>query len=747
MGAQIAALMANAGLNVQLLDLPGEQEPTQHARSGLEKALQSRPAAFYLPEIAAQVQLGSLNDLSGLAKADWVIEAVVEDLDLKERLLAQVEEVVGPSTLVSSNTSGLSIEALARGRSTAFQKRFMGIHFFNPPRYMELVEMIPGPLTETRWLEEMSQWLTKVLGKGVVRCKDTPNFIANRLGVFALMDLLHRWGESEWTVEQLDGLTAGLLGRPKTATLRLCDIIGLDILVDVAQTAYQGLATDPWRETFKPPLYINDMLEAGFLGAKTQAGFYRKTATGLEVLEKYSLGFRPLGAADLGEMSQAAKAKDLKARLDALFMGQGTSSVFVRYHLLQVLAYAATHAEAIADDIYQIDRAMRWGFNWEAGPFEIWDLIGHDQVKAGLVECGTAVPELIKRMAADDITQFYPNTKPNPAQVYTPRTGQFEDLPVVHPATALLIPARARLHNQGAFLVELDESIGALVLQGKLNVIGQSGLDLIGQVAADAPYEALVLCGSGENLSAGADLAQISALVMAGDWAGLDAFVKAFQDAVLALRYAPFPVVAVPWGLALGGGCEFSLAMDGRVAEADLKIGLVETQVGVIPGAGGCKEMARRNGTKIDTAFEVLFNGRFSDNAYQGRKWGLLSSNDPICMGREQALTEGMALARSLADGYQAPQRAKIKTAGTVGLERLAERLDKALVKGEITAHDQHIGMALAKVLCGGEGANPEVDEQTLLDMERETFLQLCGEALTQARMAHMLKTGKPLKN
>ncbi len=750
MGAQIAALLANAGIRVDLLDMPGQEDGAGLARSGLERVLKIRPPAFFLPEMAQGIEPGSLEDLSCVAAADWVIEAIVEDMEAKKALLARVEEVAGEDLVISSNTSGLSIEAMVRERSLRFRKNFLGIHFFNPPRYMKLVELIPGPDTEPVAVVKMRIFLEEVLGKGGVEARDTPNFIANRLGVFALMDILHGMAAGGFSVASVDALTGPLLGRPRSATLRLCDLIGLDTLAHVARTAYEHLPEDSQRAVFAQPGFVQDMLQQGLQGAKSGGGFYRKGEAGIQALDLETLEYGEMAIQDLGALAKASRHPDLQVRLQAVMDDQSRAGVFAWNHLRQVLVYAAQNAAEMATDIAQIDRAMKWGFNWEAGPFELWDLLGVKQVVQRCEQDGARVPDLVRDVVESGEDRFYREEEEGLLIFPLAKSGAVEVRP--RPAEnleACLRPGNALYKSDNAYLAELGEGVGALVFQGKMNVIGPGGLELVQRLVDESPFAALLLWGAGGLFSAGADLEYMMGLAEDEDWDGLEGFVRYFQDAILALRYAAFPVVAAPRGLTLGGGCEFCLAVDARVVAAELRIGLVETRVGLIPGGGGCKEMVRRQGRDIEKGFRTILAGGFSDNAYQGRQWQLLGQEDDIVLGEDRVLLRAFEQAKSLVQtGYEPPARAAgLEVAGAQGRQTLEAWLEGQVQGGFLTPHDQTVGRGLARVLCGGDGPMRAVSEQDLLDLEREVFMHLCGLERTRARMAHMLKTGKPLRN
>lgn len=741
MGGQIAALLAGAGHRVHLLDLPLAGDGAGRARQGLDRTRAIRPPAFYLAEMAQRVELGSMEDLACVGEADWVIEAVLEELAPKRALLARLEPYLHDGLVISSNTSGLSIAELARGRSPEFCRRFLGVHFFNPPRYMKLVEVIPGPTTEASIVQQVVDFLTAELGKGVVCGRDTPNFIGNRLWIFAVCDMLQRMERDGLGVAEVDALTGPLMGRPPSATLRVCDLVGLDTVAHVAETSYEGVSTDPWRSLFVLPAFYRRMLEENLLGAKVNAGFYRKGEAGIEALDLETFAYQPLQKVE--PLEAALRERSPARRLRALWNDSGRWGSLGRAHLLAVLAYAAEHAGAIAGAIGPVDQAMRWGFNWELGPFELWDLFGVEEVVESLAANQQRVPDLATQLLAAGETHFYQGQS-----AFSPTRLQRESWQQPADDWARLAADRAVWSNAGAYLVELDEGLGALVFSGKMNALGPAALEAVHHAVDTAPFAGLVLAGAGTLFSVGADLKYVAKLADEGDWPGLEAFVAAFQEAVQALRYAPFPVVAALRGLALGGGCEFALGAAGCVAMAELGMGLVETKVGLIPGSGGCMEMARRKATDIASAFETIFIGDFSDNAFQARAWGLLRPEDEIALAEGQLLKRAAAKLRTLlAAGYYAGAPSGVEVAGDEGLALLHERIDKGRAAGQLSEHDGVVGRGLARVLTGDGGTRRKVEERHLLDLEREVFLHLCGTERTRQRIAHILHTGKPLRN
>ena len=751
MGSRIAALLANAGLSVDLFDLPEGGHPNRLAEKGLAGALNSRPRAFYSDEIAKSIRCRSLEDLEPMRTAHWIIEAIVEDPAATQRLLARVDDAVAGSETVqciSTNTSGLSVNGMSRGRSEGFRRMFMGVHFFNPPRFMKLVEVVPTADTGPEVPGQMTRFLEQELGKGVVECRDTPNFIANRIGVFALMEVLHRMQRSNLVPEEVDVVTGVLIGRPRSATLRLCDMIGLDVLADVAVTAYDKLPDDPGRGTFSTPDFLDSMISRGYLGEKTGGGFFRRSAGEVEVLDFGSMEYRSRGKVDLGrELAEVASRRGFRDRLEGLMLASGKLAEFARGHLAEVVAYAAVNGAEMAADVDRIDRAMRWGFNWNAGPFETADLIGADRLAAHLRNCGRSVPTLLQEIFRSSAGAFYTNPESG-RQAFSLSEGKHCPVTAAKPSDGDLLASGQIVEKaESASLVRLGGA-GVLVFSGKLNVIGPSSLAFVERTVAGEGLECLVLYGDGGNFSAGADLSYIMQLAESARWDELERYVAGFQNACMAVRFAPFPVIAAARGLALGGGCEFCLSAAARVVGAELRIGLVETAVGLIPGGGGCKEIVRRSvGGPIDRAFRTISSGRFSDNAHQGREWGLVQAEDRVRMNDDGIVADALSLGSELVSGYQPPVEKPIATAGSREADRLQQVLAAERGARRITSHDFEVGVRLAKVLCGCGLSGAEANEQDFLDLEREAFLELCRMPETRERMQHMLHTGKPLRN
>ena len=723
MGVQIAALLAATGRRVLLLDVTEVDDPTARTRRALERARTTRPPVFYAPEMVERIEIGHLDDLSPLTEVDWIIEAVVEDLEAKRQLLARLDSDCFVHALVSSNTSGLSIADLSKGRSRAFHKRFIGVHFFNPPRHMKLVEIIADAGADAGLVDDLIAFLQDELGKGVVRARDTPNFIGNRLGVFAIFSMLHLMQEEHLSVAEVDALSGPLMGRPSSATLRLCDLIGLDTLARVAETAHCALVSDPWRARFSLPPLVVSMLDAGLLGAKVGAGFYRKTDRGIHVLNPRTLDYEEAVTAELGDLNDLGGGVD--SRVAALWNNEGRWGRIGRKHLREVLLYAAWHIDEIAERIEEVDNAMRWGFNWEMGPFALWDLLGAERI----LEDGAPVPPRVRTMRAAGCASFFTQ----------------EDASDGDPLGTLFGREGALFANDEAYISQLDDGLAALVFCGKMNALGPGVVEAIRWIESEVDLRGLLLCGVPPHFSVGANLRYISSLK--GD--ALNAFLCDFQAATEYIRRAPFPVVAAVEGLCLGGGCEFSLAADRRIIAAEARIGLVEAGVGLVPSGGGIVHMARtQRGDRLQAAFAALCTGAMSENAYAARAVGYALEEDEILLNPDRLHMRGVEALQELSATWVGRGEDKpVPVAGAIGLERLVSWIDERFQGGDISAHDAAVGHAIANVLCGAGGLERACSADALLALEREAFMTLSACKETQQRIEHMLSTGKRLNN
>jgi 3-hydroxyacyl-CoA dehydrogenase len=743
MGAQIAAHLANAGVPTLLLDLTADV-----ARDGLKRAAGLKPDPFFTRDAATLIRTGGFDrDLDQLAGADWIVEAVVERIDVKQSLLERVERTRRPGTIVSSNTSGIPIGALAEGRSDEFKQHWLGTHFFNPPRYLRLLEVIPTPATDKGVVARISSFADRLLGKGVVVAKDTPNFIANRLGMFGVMKTLQLLESGEYTIEEIDAITGPALGRPKSATFRTMDIAGIDVLAHVAGNLSERL-TDESRGMFVLPAFIRTLIERGWIGEKAGHGFYRKEGQEILTLDPRALSYRPKQPARLASLEAAKSIDDTGERLRTLFAAPDKVGAFLRETLGSTLVYAARVTPEIAHSIDDVDRAMKWGFGWEIGPFEIWDLLGVRNVIDALKPAD--VPALV-----EDVL----------------RTGRdrFRDAPLPPAAPDLQILKTAKEQNRivrrnpGASLVDLGEGVLAVEFHSKMNAIGGDTVAMIdaGLKEATANFSALLIGNDAPDFSVGANLMLVLLEAQEGNWDEIDLMVRALQRTVLALRYSPVPVVVCPAGLTLGGGCEISLHGDRVQAAAESYMGQVEVGVGLIPAGGGTKELLARAMQEAPTGatdllpyvqpvFETIGFGKVSTSAAHARQLGLLRDVDGITMNRERLMADAraVALARVRAGYRPPPKRGAIPVGGDTVLAALKLGVHLAWRAGRIGDHDAVVGRALARILAGGSLPHQTtVGEDYLLDLEREAFLQLCGEPQTLERIQYTLKTGKTLRN
>lgn len=760
MGAQLGCLLAGAGVRVRLLDLEAEV-----ARRGLERALTLRPSPVYRADDGRRIATGGFDELEeAVADTDWVIEAVVERLEPKQALFARLDEILaGRATtpIVSSNTSGLSIRALADGRSERFRSAFLGTHFFNPPRYARLVEVIPLAETDPAHVARLREFLARHLGKGTVIARDTPAFIANRLGVHGMLLALDLAGRHGLGVDEVDELTGPLIGRPKSATFRTIDLVGVDVAVAVAEHCRADLPDDPERERFTVPRILRRLLEDGALGEKAGRGFYRRRDGEVLALDLETGEYRVRRRVSSPTLELARVEPHLPRRLATLLDGRDPAARFLEELTTGSLAYAATVAPEIAEDAVSVDRAMRWGFGWELGPLETWDALGPRRVADRLQAADRPVPDLVRRVLDGPGTFHGDGT----SLVFT--SVRMSTI-VPEPGTVDLPRARASAagaglpSNAAASAVELPDRILGLELHGKLNIIGLDTLDMVRRAIdlAAARHDGLVIGTNAPNFSAGANLALILMSAEEGEWDEVAMGIRRFQDASRAIRYAPIPVVLAPRGLTLGGGAEFCLAAARRQALAETYIGLVESGVGLIPAGGGSTAMARQvaeraAGASVDrfaffqAAIETLALARVSTSAAEARELGLLGPADLVTADPDRQWADTARLAATLAEtGWQPPVERPIAVVGERGLAAAEALTHNQRAGGLLSDHDRKVVLELARVLSGGRIAEgTEVAETHLLDLEREGFLRLLGEPRTRERIRHTLKTGKPLRN
>jgi 3-hydroxyacyl-CoA dehydrogenase len=789
MGAQIAAHLANAGIPTLLLDVaPKEPTPEETARgltleskeardriarAGLEAAKRAKPAAFFHDAAAALVSVGNFDDdLPRLKDCDIIIEAVVERLDIKRSLFERVEKFRKPGSVVASNTSGIPIRQIAEGFSEEFRAHFLGTHFFNPPRYLHLVELIRTEWTSPEVSCSVYGFLDRRLGKGVVVAKDRPNFIANRIGTFGAMVTLRALEEDGYTIEEVDKMTGPALGRPKSATFRTFDIVGLDVLAHVARNLYEAAPEDEEREVYKLPEFVERMVNKGVLGDKTKGGFYQKRkgeggARDIWTLDVASLEYRPRAAAKLPALEAAKNIEDTRARVKSLVWGKERAGQFLWKTMSRVFAYAANRIPEIADTVVEVDRAMKWGFGWELGVFEAWDAVGVEKSVARMKEEGRAVPGNVQKMLDAGATSFY-KTEGGREFYFDFASGSYAPV-AEQPGVIILKSVKERSgvikRNAGASLLDIGDGVACLEFHSKMNSIGGDTLSMLKAALAEVEknFVGLVVGNQGQNFSVGANLMLVLLGAQEEDWDELDLAVRAFQRATMSLRYSPKPVVVAPFQMTFGGGCEMTLHADRARAAAETYIGLVEVGVGLIPAGGGTKEMLVRalgsippGVTEADPfpfvkrAFETIALAKVATSAEEAKAYGFLRGEDTYSMNSDRLVADAKQEVLSLAaSGYAQPrERADVVALGAPALSTIKLGIHQLKRGGLISDYDAVIGEKLARVLTGGDlNHETRVSEQYLLDLEREAFLSLCGHRQTQERIAHMLKTGKPLRN
>ncbi len=749
MGAQIAAHLANAGIPVWLLDVTAEA-----AVHGLDRARAMKPDPFFAPSAHALIRTGSFDDdLRAAAATDWIIEAVVERLDIKRALFEQIDGCRTPQTIVSSNTSGIPIGSIVEGRSPSFVAHALGTHFFNPPRYLRLLEVIPTPQTDPAIVAALSRFADHRLGKGVVIAKDTPNFIANRLGLFGVMQVFRALENGELTIEEIDAITGPAIGRPKSATFRTVDLAGLDVLAHVVRNLEERLSEDE-RATFTLPQFVIQLIERGWVGAKAGQGFYKKDASGdILTLDPALLTYRPTQSPRLPSLDAARTSDDPAVRIRALFNGKDTVGKFLRDTLGPTLIYAATVAPEIAHSIDDIDRAMQWGFGWELGPFETFDAIGVARVveATGVANPPPLVREALARGAFRPVASGSGRT---PARV-PPADADLQILRAAKERTSTV------KQNSAASLIDLGDDVLAVEFHSKMNAIGGDTIQMLqaGVKEAATNFRALVVGNDAPNFSAGANLMLLLLEAQEANWEDIDLIVRAFQGATMALKYADVPVIVAPAGLTLGGACEIALHGDRVQAAAETYMGLVEVGVGLIPAGGGTKEMVARATESVPAGadllpfvqrvFETIGFGKVSTSGADAMRVGYLRSVDGITMNRERLMADAKREALARAAGYVKSEPRRAIPVGGESLEAaLKLGVHLAWRAGRISDHDALIGRTLARILAGGDRPSAgTVSEQELLDLEREAFLKLCGERQTHERIAYTLKTGKTLRN
>jgi 3-hydroxyacyl-CoA dehydrogenase len=752
MGSRIAAHLANAQIPSLLLDIVRPDK-------AVETALKGRPGAFFTAESARLISTGTFDDdLRKIKDCDWIVEAVTENLAIKRALYDRVIPHRSEGTIVSTNTSGIPLAQISEGYPEDFRQHFLGSHFFNPPRYLHLVEVIPGAETRPDILAFISDFCDRHLGKGVVPCKDTPNFIGNRIGAFFGSDVQRLTVEHDLTIEEVDALTGPLIGLPKSASYRLLDIVGLDVWEHVTKNLYEAVPNDPFRERFQLAPFVSEVIQRGWLGDKTGRGFYKRVGKDREIhaLDRKTFEYHPASKPRFASLETVRKIEPLADRLKALIALDDKAGQFLWQLLSDHVRYAAHMVPEISDRIVEIDRAMRWGYANALGPFELWDAMGFEATARRIAAEGRELPESVLRMLGSGAKSFYRAAD----WAGDPRTEYFDlratDYRGLEPRPGITVLAdlkRARgvvKKNPGASLIDLGDGVLCCEFHSKANAMGDDIMLMVraGLAELEANFEAMVIGNQGENFSAGANLMMVLLAAQEQEWDDLNAAINNFQQMNMALKYAAKPVVAAPFGLALGGGCELPLHCTRVQASAELYMGLVEVGVGLIPAGGGCKEMLLRS-RDIRKVFEQVGFAKVSTSAAEARQFRYLRDGDGISMNPERLIDDAKHLALSLVPGYAAgAPRTDITVSGDEGFALMKMGVWMAQQGGYISAHDAVIGEKLAYVLSGGRlTGTPQVSEQVILDLEREAFLSLCGHKETQQRIQHMLKTGKPLRN
>ena len=755
MGSGIAALAASAGFPVTLLEVPGDPDRDAAARNGVQRALKAKPPQFMSPERAALIDVGNTaDDLDSLAACDWIIEAIIEQPVPKRELFERLESIVKPTAIVSTNTSAIPIRTLVETRSDEFRRRFLGTHFFNPPRYLHLLEIIPTERTAPEVITAVRAFGERLLGKGIVVARDVPGFIANRLGIHGFLRAIRLMQEFDLTIDEVDALTGPLIGRAKSATFRTGDISGIDVLGHVAA----GLSATTG-EDFSLPDWVRKLVADNRLGEKTGAGFYKKVGKDIHTLNWKTGDYAPAVKPRMKELDYL-QAMPLDDRLHAFTTAGGRYAEFLRKLLLLESHYTLTRTPEIAPDIVSVDRAMEWGYAWDRGPFKQMDALGLEFLRGGFGVLGLDEPTLL-RTAQES---FY--RRPGNGERYLTFAGQYS--PVDEMAGHLSLDA-LRLRNrvveatQDAALYDVGEGVLLLEFRSKMNSLGDGVMRMLEAALdrADRGKHTGVIVGNDDprTFTAGADLALVLRQVAAGDWKGLEAGVESFQRLVTSLRKTPYPVVVAPFGLTLGGGAELTLHASRVQAHAELYVGLVEVGVGLIPAGGGTKELLFRYAEELSAydeadpfeavrrAFKMIATATMSTSALDARRLGFLRDGDRVSMNRDHLLGDAKARVLELARDYTPPAPRRIRALGREAIGNLEYGIWAMREAGYATEHDVRIGHALARVLAGGDGAPREVSEDDILELEREAFLSLLGTKETQQRIEHMLKTGKPLRN
>ncbi|TVR77568.1 MAG: 3-hydroxyacyl-CoA dehydrogenase/enoyl-CoA hydratase family protein [Chitinophagaceae bacterium] len=786
MGSRIACHFANIGVQVVLLDIvprelsdkekaAGLTMESPHVRNrivneALQSTLKSNPSPIYNKKFATKITTGNFDDdFEKVSDVDWIMEVVIENLDIKKQIFEKVDKLRKKGTIISSNTSSIPIHQMIEGRSEDFVKHFLGTHFFNPPRYLRLLEIIPTEHTDKGLVDFLMDYGSRQLGKVTVECKDTTAFIANRIGVFGIMAIFHLMKEVGLTVEEVDALTGPVLGRPKSATFRTCDLVGIDTLVKVADIVRENRPNDEARELFKIPDFVNTMVEKKWLGDKTGQGFYKKVKneegkSEILALDLDTLEYKPKTRPKFATLDAAKPIENLHDRVRALNKGKDKAGEFLRKLSYRVFSYVSHRIPEIADELYKVDDALNAGFGWELGPFETWDVLGIEKVVPEMEKEGYSIAPWVKDMLSKNVKSFY-KVHNGKRQYYDINKGEYLDIPGKEHFILLdnFRPNKPVWQNSGVTLHDIGDGVLNLEFHTKMNSIGSEVLEGINKSIeiAENGYKGLVIANEGQNFSAGANIGMIFMLAVEQEYDELDFAIRYFQNTMMRVRYSSVPVVVAPHGLTLGGGCEMSMHADKVVASAETYIGLVEVGVGVIPAGGGTKEFVLRTSDKfyngdvqlprLQESFINIATAKVATSAHEAYDLGILREGlDMVVVNQDNRIAEAKKAVIQLSEeGYTQPvQRDDILVLGRTALGSLTAGVYSFKLGQYATAHDSLIAQKLAYAMCGGDLSEPtKVTEQYLLDLERQAFLSLLGEKKTLERMQSILQTGKPLRN
>jgi 3-hydroxyacyl-CoA dehydrogenase len=781
MGSGIACHFANIGVKVLLLDIiPNELNDKEKSlglsledkavrnrivNNSLKNAFKSKPSPIYSQKFSNRISTGNIeDDLHKIKDVDWIMEVVVEKLDIKKKVFDKIEKYRSKGTIISSNTSGIPIKFMSEGRSEDFQRHFCGTHFFNPARYLKLFEIIPGPKTDNNVINFLNIYSEKFLGKTPVIAKDTPAFIGNRIGIFGIQSLFHIVQNLNLSIEEVDKLTGPVIGRPKSATFRTVDVVGLDTLVHVANGIYKNCPNDEAHNLFKLPDFISKMLENKWLGSKSGQGFYKKEGKKINVLDLKTLEYKDKKRVRFETLEQTKSIENIIDRFKILVNGKDKAGEFYRKSFAAMFAYVSNRVPEISDDLYKIDDAMKAGFGWEHGPFKIWDAVGVSFGLSLIKKEGLSAAKWVSDMIDNDIDNFY-SVKDGISFYYNLSDKKHVKIPGQDAFIILdnIRESKEVFKNSGVVIEDLGDGILNCEFRSKMNTIGGDVLNGLNKAVdlAEKNYQGLVIGNQGANFSVGANIGMIFMMAVEQEYDELNAAIKYFQDTMMRMRYCSIPTVAAPHGMTLGGGCELSMHADMIVAASETYIGLVEFGVGLIPGGGGSKEMAMRasdsfqkNDVELNILQEYFLTigmAKVSTSGYEAFDLGILQKGkDKIIVNKDRQLATAKAYAKLMScQGYTKPiKRSDIKVLGKQALGMFLVGTDSMQASKYISQHDQKIANKLAYVMAGGDLSEPSmVSEQYLLDIEREAFLSLCTERKTLERIQHMLKTGKPLRN